>query len=199
MRRAAGDGRLDALLVFAVAELHQRLVVEAQPGDAAALGRAHQRGGRGAERAALREADELIARLGPVPAVAAPRRPDGARRAAGSTAVAGRARRPRYPHRAARTRRRRCRRPGAPALRVLPKVTSSPAMFCSSMATCSSTCPSQVPSSSRMRRKKPARLAVRAAVLRQAGKRARKRVDESGRRARRWARPRARPGPAPGG
>ena len=44
---------------------------------------------------------------------------------------------------------------GAPAPRVLPKVTFSPAMFCSSIATCSSTWPSQVPSSSRMRRKKP--------------------------------------------
>jgi hypothetical protein len=40
-------------------------------------------------------------------------------------------------------------------LRVLPKVTFSPATFCSSMATCSSTCPSQVPSSSRSRRRKP--------------------------------------------
>ena len=40
-------------------------------------------------------------------------------------------------------------------LRVLPKVTSSPAMFCSSSATCSITWPSQVPSPSRMRRTKP--------------------------------------------
>jgi hypothetical protein len=40
----AGDRGLDALLVLAVAELHQRLLVEAQPRDAAFLGGAHQRG-----------------------------------------------------------------------------------------------------------------------------------------------------------
>ena len=67
VRRAAGDGGLDALLVLAVPELHQRLVVETQPRDAARLGGAHQRVGRGTERAPLREADELIARLGPGP------------------------------------------------------------------------------------------------------------------------------------
>ncbi len=66
--RASGDRRLDALLVLAVTELHQRLIVQAQPRDAAVLGGAHQRGRRGAERAALGEADELIARLRPVPA-----------------------------------------------------------------------------------------------------------------------------------
>src|SRR5262249_58335321 len=68
VRGAAGDGRLDALLVPAVTELHQRLVVQAQPRNAARLGGAHQRHGRGAERAALGEADELVARLGPAPA-----------------------------------------------------------------------------------------------------------------------------------
>src|SRR5262249_13178003 len=55
--RAAGDGRLDALLVLAVPELHQRLVVEAQPGDAATLCGVHQRRGGRTERPALREAN----------------------------------------------------------------------------------------------------------------------------------------------
>ena len=35
VRRASADGRLDALLVLAVTELHQRLVVQAQPRDLA--------------------------------------------------------------------------------------------------------------------------------------------------------------------
>ncbi len=69
VRCAAGDRRLDALLVFAVAQLHQRLVIEAQPGDAVPFRRTHQCGRRRPERAALREADELIARLLPTPIV----------------------------------------------------------------------------------------------------------------------------------
>ena len=44
---------------------------------------------------------------------------------------------------------------GTPLPRVLPKVTGSPATFCSSMATCSRMCPIQVPSSSVSRRMKP--------------------------------------------
>jgi hypothetical protein len=43
VRGAAGHRGLDALLVLAVAELHQRLLVQAQPRDAALLGRLHQR------------------------------------------------------------------------------------------------------------------------------------------------------------
>ena len=72
VRGATGDGRLDALLVPAVTELHQRLLVQAQPWDAARFGGAHQRGGRGSEGAALREADELVTSLRPGP----PRRHD---------------------------------------------------------------------------------------------------------------------------
>ncbi len=67
VRGPSGHGRLDALLVLAVAELHQRLVVQAQPRNAAGLGRLYQRAGRGTERAALGEADELIARRVPAP------------------------------------------------------------------------------------------------------------------------------------
>ena len=60
---------LDALLVLAMAELHQRLVVEAQKRNAALLGGAHQRSGRRSQGAALRKADELIAGGGPAPAL----------------------------------------------------------------------------------------------------------------------------------
>ena len=67
VRSAASDRRLNALLVLAVPELHQRLIVQAQPGYAVLFGRTHQRGRRGAQCAALCEANELIARLGPVP------------------------------------------------------------------------------------------------------------------------------------
>src|SRR5579871_464309 len=67
MGGAARDRRLDALLKFAVTELHQGLLVQAQPGDLTLLRGAHQRGGRGAERAALSEANELIARGLPAP------------------------------------------------------------------------------------------------------------------------------------
>src|ERR1700683_2490593 len=68
MRCAPGDGGLDALLVLAVTQLHERLLVQAQPRDAALLRSAQQGAGRETERAALREANELIARLGPLPA-----------------------------------------------------------------------------------------------------------------------------------
>ena len=74
VRRAAGDRGLDALLVLAVAELHQRLVIEPHPGDVARLRGPDQRGGRRAERAPLREADELVARHRPGPAVRHPAR-----------------------------------------------------------------------------------------------------------------------------
>ena len=67
VRRAAGDRRLDALLVLAVAQLDQRLVVEPQPRDVALVGGVYQRGRRRAERAALREADVLVAGGGPIP------------------------------------------------------------------------------------------------------------------------------------
>ena len=56
----AGEGRLDALLVLAVAELHERSFVEADPGDVPLLGGAHQGGRRGAEGAALGELDECL-------------------------------------------------------------------------------------------------------------------------------------------
>ena len=68
VRRAAGDRRLDALLILAVAELHERLIVEPQPRNAARFRRTHQRCGRRSERAALREADEVVARFRPAPA-----------------------------------------------------------------------------------------------------------------------------------
>ena len=58
--RLRGDGGLDALLVTAVAELHQAAVVQAQPGDAARLGGADQRAGRRAELPALGEGDEVV-------------------------------------------------------------------------------------------------------------------------------------------
>ena len=45
VRRASGDGRLDALLVFPMAELDQRLIVEPQPRNPAFLGGMHQRCG----------------------------------------------------------------------------------------------------------------------------------------------------------
>ena len=44
VRRTAGDRRLDALLVLAVTQLNQGLIVEAQPGDAAVFGRPYQCG-----------------------------------------------------------------------------------------------------------------------------------------------------------
>ena len=69
VRRAARDGGLDALLVVAMAELHQRLVVQPQPRDAARFGRAHERRGGRPQRTPLRETDELVARLGPAPAL----------------------------------------------------------------------------------------------------------------------------------
>ena len=61
VRRAAGDGRLDALLEAAMAELDQALAVEPQPGNVALLGGSHQRGRARAQRLALREADEPVA------------------------------------------------------------------------------------------------------------------------------------------
>ena len=57
--RLGRDRRLDALLVLAVAELHEAVVVQAQPRDVALLGGAHERAGRRAELTALREVDEL--------------------------------------------------------------------------------------------------------------------------------------------
>ena len=69
VRGTARHRGLDALLVLAVAELHQRLVVQAQPRDAALLGRRDQRCRGGSQCTALREADELVARLRPAPAL----------------------------------------------------------------------------------------------------------------------------------
>ncbi len=54
------SGRLDALLVLAVAELHQRPFVQADPGDVPLFGGAHQGGRRGAEGAALGEAHQAL-------------------------------------------------------------------------------------------------------------------------------------------
>ena len=65
---AAGDRRLDALLPLAVTQLDQRLIVHAQPRDAALFRRAHQRCGRGPEGAALRIADVFVACFWPLPA-----------------------------------------------------------------------------------------------------------------------------------
>ena len=53
------DRGLDALLVLAVAELDEAVVVEAHPRDVARLGGAHERARRRAELAPLREVDEL--------------------------------------------------------------------------------------------------------------------------------------------
>ena len=69
VRRAPRHRRLYALLVASVAELHERLVVEPEPGNAPCLGCADQRRGGGPERPALREAYELVARFGPAPAL----------------------------------------------------------------------------------------------------------------------------------
>ena len=77
VRGAAGDRRLNPLLVLAVAQLHQRLIIEAQPGNAVIFGRAHQCGRRGSERAPLREADEFVARLLPSSNHRGPSRPAG--------------------------------------------------------------------------------------------------------------------------
>ena len=60
VRGAAGDGRLDPLLIPPVPELDQALVVEPDPGNPPLLRRPHQRHGAGAERAPLGEPDELV-------------------------------------------------------------------------------------------------------------------------------------------
>jgi len=57
---AAGERRLDTALVFAMAELHQGGVVQAQPGNAALLRRLHQRGGRRSQSAPLGEAHQAF-------------------------------------------------------------------------------------------------------------------------------------------
>jgi hypothetical protein len=61
-----GDRRLDPLLVAPVAELHQRLIIEADPGNVALLGGAHERAGRGPELAALGEGDQVVEALAEV-------------------------------------------------------------------------------------------------------------------------------------
>ena len=87
VRGLAGQRRLDALLVLALADLDQARVVEAHPGDVARLGRAHQRQRRRPERAAAGEIVEVVDRLGDVEAVAFARgdqfEEDGARHLAG--------------------------------------------------------------------------------------------------------------------
>jgi hypothetical protein len=60
MRRLARDGSLDALLVSAVPELDQRVLVQPQPGNLALFGRLDQRGRAGTQFLALGEADELV-------------------------------------------------------------------------------------------------------------------------------------------
>ena len=67
VRRSAGDRGLNALLILAVAQLHERLIVEPQPRNAARLRGTHQRRGRRTERPTLREPDEIVARLRPAP------------------------------------------------------------------------------------------------------------------------------------
>ena len=61
MGRPAGDRRLDPLLVAAVAELDQALLVEPDPRDPALLGGPDERHRARPERPALGEADELVA------------------------------------------------------------------------------------------------------------------------------------------
>ena len=102
----------------------------------------------------------------------------GAPRAAASRSTSGRVRLRRSLRRAAHTRIRPCKPPAPGAARLAERDTSSPAMFCSSMATCSRTWPSHVPCSSRMRRNKPARHLIRASVLLKAGQCGRQCVDE---------------------
>ena len=99
------------------------LVVEADPGDVALLGGAHQRGGRGPEGAALGEADEVVSRSARSRSLGHARRPGALGRQQGAEQAQRRARRP------------RARPPllvavddvvharAAPALRVLPKLT----------------------------------------------------------------------------
>src|SRR4051812_45621890 len=58
--RAPGHRGLDALLIAAVPQLHERLVVEPQPWNAARIGRPHQRCRGGAECPALCEAYEFV-------------------------------------------------------------------------------------------------------------------------------------------
>ena len=64
MVRLAGDRRLDALLVLAVPELDQAVVVEPQPRDVTLVGRPHQRRRARPQRAALGGLNELVALQG---------------------------------------------------------------------------------------------------------------------------------------
>ena len=68
VRRAPRDGGLDALLIAAISQLDQRLLVEADPRDTALLGRVHDGCGAGAECTTLRVADEVVAPRVPVKA-----------------------------------------------------------------------------------------------------------------------------------
>ena len=139
---------LDALLELTVTQLHQGLLVEPQPGNAA---RSAARTSERVEGPRARRANRMNSSRASCQFQSSGTEPGG-RIAAGSKEHRSRSLLCRRQFlRAARIHRRRCRHQ-APALRVLPKVTSSPAMFCNSIATCSRTCPSQVPSSSRMRR-----------------------------------------------
>src|SRR5690606_33394938 len=63
------DRGLDALLVLAVAELDERVLVEPEPGDVPPRRRVHERLRARAELAPLREADEGVALGLPVEAV----------------------------------------------------------------------------------------------------------------------------------
>ena len=60
VRRLAGDRGLDPLLEPAMAELHERVIVQAQPGDLALFGGLYQRRGARPELLALRESDEFV-------------------------------------------------------------------------------------------------------------------------------------------
>ncbi len=61
MRRLAGDGRLDALLVFAMAELDQRILVQPLPRYTPFFGRPDQRCSGRAQLFPLGEANEVVA------------------------------------------------------------------------------------------------------------------------------------------
>ena len=135
VRGLAGQRRLDALLVLALADLDQAGVVQPHPGDVAGLGGADQRQRRGAERAAAGEIVEVLDRLGDVEVLFVARR---------DQLEDQRCAPPRRPRgRSPRTRSRRAPRPrpgGAPG-RVSATSAGAPARFCSAIATCAISSP----------------------------------------------------------
>ena len=110
-----------------------------------------------AELAPLRVADEVVALRLPVEVVVG-RAVDlrfERRRGGGGAGARARAAPPPARRLSACTRTPSSTRPASPVERVLPNVTSLPAMCCNSMTTCSSTWPIHVPSSSVIRRTNP--------------------------------------------